>query len=333
MAWLFLCACGHKETVVRYVSLDFEAATVKSALPFEDNLVKTLDLLVFRQDGQLEYARHEENGASVKAKLQTGVPYTCFLLSNLPAGFFGEDFMRADDMDAFHASISEALEHGFVMVGSTDCTFESAGKVTVEITHLSSKVQLDGISAAFLQNGLAKLKVSLDKVYLTNVAMDESLLSADTYTPQQWCNCMRLDPALPSSLRPLLLAESSLEIPDSRRVETPCTFYCAPNRFDTVQYDPETGRPLDDGVHVGNTPEWSPRNTRLVLEMTINGIKNYYPVTLPALKGGHCYRIKNLVLLGYGAEDPDKPVGRTRIAFSLEVQGWDYADWQEEEFE
>ena len=47
VAWLFLCACGHKETVVRYVSLDFEAATVKSALPFEDNLVKTLDFKIY----------------------------------------------------------------------------------------------------------------------------------------------------------------------------------------------------------------------------------------------------------------------------------------------
>ena len=62
--------------------------------------------------------------------------------------------------------------------------------------------------------------------------------------------------------------------------------------------------------------------TRLVLELTVCGIKNYYPVTLPPMQCNYEYRIADVELTGWGSASPDVPVDRERLCWNLSVLPW-----------
>lgn len=67
-----------------------------------------------------------------------------------------------------------------------------------------------------------------------------------------------------------------------------------------------------------------PRCTRLVVELLIDGVTHYYPVTIPMLRRNYCYNISQMTITGPGSADPERDVPHSvEVTFSTAENGWD----------
>lgn len=266
--------------------------------------VNTLDLFVFRGNGTLE-AYGRETGSEIGASVVVGSPMRWHLVANAPAGAFSS----VNDEGTFLAMLSRLQDNTpstFVMADSGSRTFAAGDHVSAELSRLACKVTLESFTPQFLASAYEGCDIRLTGLFLINVV--GSCPYGMTPAAGDWLNRMGMDASLPAGVAGLL--KKDLDIPlTSARMDGPWSLYCMPN-------------PVANGVHSGTISTWSPRNTRLVLEISIDGQRSWYPMTLPAMLCNHEYIINEARLLGEGSANPDIPVSRTGIIFSVSVNEW-----------
>ena len=86
-----------------------------------------------------------------------------------------------------------------------------------------------------------------------------------------------------------------------------------------------------DGTAKGKPPEKAADHDKdkqddvqkLVLEITIEGIPNYYIISLRELNAGRIYTVKNITINGYGSEYPNFYEKKYDAEISgFEIEGW-----------
>lgn len=264
--------------------------------------ISTLDLLVFLPDGALGvYER--VSGSEVASKVLAGTPLNWYLVANAPEGSLS---MLEDERD-FLAKLSRLGDSdGFVMRASGTRIFLHDDTVYAELVRLACKVTLESLAPLFLADSYEGCDVRVTRISLINVVgtCPYSMIPH----AGEWYNMLGMDDELPTGVRKLI--DMELDIPlTASGLEGPWSLYCMPN-------------PVDNGVHSGLEPSWSPRNTRLVLELDIDGVKSWYPMDLPAMKCNHEYIFKEVRLLGEGSGHPDIPVARSGVSFEIGVDPW-----------
>ena len=80
--------------------------------------------------------------------------------------------------------------------------------------------------------------------------------------------------------------------------------------------------PTSNSVNSVNAPDWSIRNTRIAVELLIDGVSNWYPVDLVEMACNVHYVINSLTVMGPGSQGPDYPVVREDVNFTLFVMPW-----------
>lgn len=281
------------------------------ALSGPDMKVNTLDVLVFRaasdHSGALDAIGHSTFD-EVTVSVTKGVRLSCRFVANAPEGAFSQVTTEAQFLSAV-SLLADNTPTGMLMVGEFEDSFSASGSSpVVDLSFVSSKVVLDSVEPRFAEGYVLSSGITMDRAYLINVngSLTYSLSPAAT---EVWHNKMQRETDLSSALSVLLEKELNVSVTSSSKKDVGVTLYCYPNT-------------VNNGVTSLTTPLWSPRNTRLVLEITIGGEKNYYPVTLPAMMPGKMYRITDLVLLGFGSPSPDIPVERNAMRFSIDVNDW-----------
>ena len=273
------------------VEVSFSALSLKS-----DSDINAVSLLVFRSDGSLDAFVHRE-GHSLTASLLKGETLRYYLLANAP-----ESLMRsvADEQTLNSLSVGLPLNerHSLVMLGKGEGSFDAPRVEHVTLDRLVCKVSLGNLIASFAGAGyLQGARVVLDRVYLLNVTGGVTLdLSPSA---EKIYNVGVRDTSLPAALADLLDHESGIPLDSPSAVSLDLQFYCCPN-------------PSED--------------TRLVLELSIGGEKNYYPLTLPAMECNKEYRAETVELLSWGSASPDVPVDRKSVDFEVKVADWGVSD-------
>lgn len=294
------------------VSVVFKACTpapfAKSSLAGHESVVESIDLFVFDiQDGNMIARAHGmDDRVSVLLPARQRLQYAA-VLNGTPQPTFEnrEQFLSARaDMSAFGTS-------SFLMIAEGESTFEKSSSVSLIARRMLCKVMVDSVSVAFDE----AMDAVLSRAYLINVCGSEPYsMAASCEGP--WFNRMSLDPSLPAALRSHLLCDSCC-MPIGR--DPACcdiALYCLPN-------------PLDNDVTSEHETAWSPRSTRLVLEVMLDGALHYYALTFGGMKSNTCYRIRHLVLTGPGSDDPDDPHGGRFLKYEVSVDDW--VDGREEE--
>lgn len=251
-----------------------------------------LDFFAFREDGSLDvHAR--QSGESLTARLAAGENLSFWLLANLPEGKL-DRIESQDELLSSRFLLADYSEEAPLMAGSGVGAFSGASGRLVKADRAVCKVSLGKLTPSFLSKGLpAGSSVTLDKVYLVNAAV--SVPVSLEPSAADLCNVGALDALLPSPLSAKLLRVPALTLSDASSKTLGMDFYCCPN------------------------PEGK---TRLVLELTVCGIKNYYPVTLPPMQCNYEYCIADVELTGWGSASPDVPVDRERLCWNLSVLPW-----------
>lgn len=288
---LLFMACDSEmpaETPSERVEVSFGALELKS-----ESDINSLTLCVFRSDGSLDICVREQ-GSSLTASLLKGEMLSFYLIANAPESLTGA---VAGERDLADTKVGLAMNSrsGLVMMGRGERRFDGPEAVHVALDRLVCKVSLGSLVPSFVgADYLHSAPVVLDRVYLIN-ACGSVPLSMEPSSEVVF-NPGARDADLPAPVADLLDCGPEVLLESPSALSLDLEFYCCPN-------------PLEE--------------TMLVLELSIGGEKNYYPIPLPAMECNKEYRAEVVELLSWGSASPDVPVSRSSVDFSVNVLEWE----------
>ena len=266
----------------------------------------SFDLLAFRREDGVLATRESLAEGETSFSIIAGRDYNLYLFGNAPDGLLDGILYEGDLADTF-LNLEDDEPTRPVMVGNANLTagfYDSP--IAFNLGKYLSKVTLGSVSVKWLDEYDNAPTCTISKIALVN-AMGSIPLVGGPYSEGKWYNCGVIEQALPEGVGRKILLSSPVIVTSSSAIPMNVSFFAMPN-------------PLDDGSW--GLP-WSPRRTRLALELTIDGIPNWYPVDLPAMDCGCEYLITELVITGPGATGPDEKIDRSKIELSIEVKPWE----------
>ena len=298
------------ESAPERVSLEFSVAVEGSSRSsVSEDAVGSLDVLVFDKFSGLQEASARSSGQeSVSVSVRRGVELEYRLVANAAAGTFA-GVKNLEDYASLSSPLSSNSPGAFLMAGGGNSVFEASASVKVSLSRMVSKVELGSVTAAFSSLLPSGTGVTLQRVFLVNVASGIPFSLAASSSCGWLCK-MGPDSSLASPLDGFLTSQQGLSFGGTTPLECGVTLYCCPN-------------PVDNGVNSQTNPSWSVRNTRLVLELLVSDRTCYYPITLPAMKPNTCYKVNQAVLTGFGSSHPDIPVSGIALSGGIVVSEWD----------
>lgn len=306
-ACIAFSACEEKDVEAVSVGNDGQKFTlnvnvqnpdVKSTVNSDGNSIGNLELLVFDANGELEDYSFQ-NGTVWSGELScTKGRKKVVALVNTPFRF--NKVARFSDLSSMRADLLDNTMTTCVLEGMLEVDVTNSQTLEVAVKRQVSKIIVEEIKLAFALDHMKYKTVNANAIYLINVPGDRAFFS--DAAPTKWYNQLKATETtaeiLYDDLRQIALTEDSPILLDH-------SFYTYPNPYTTDSQE----------------ATWSERPTRLVLELKINSVKSYYPVTLPTLMPNHRYRV-SLTITRPGSSSPDHPVDKYVIAPTIKVEPW-----------
>ena len=303
LAALALASCtqekadiGGKPVEVNVTILGTAPTRATSVTYANESKVANLQVYVFN-DGKLE--DYQDAGAAMTAQLTaTSGERTVWALVNAPSL---KDVTTEADLKARVSRLADNKTNALVMSGSTTQELKDGGTVPVTVKRLVSRVSIKKISTEF-QYALAGESLTVDGIYLINVAGDGNY-AADG-TPETWVNQLGHKD---NGLDALLYDKLSATVNNKKTYEKEHVFYPYPNPTQEDSYE----------------ADWKPRHTMLVVEVTFEGKKGYYPVVLPVLERNKTYVIDEMVIRHRPGDVPYQPLETGDATVQITVNDWE----------
>ena len=301
-AWA-LCSCTREKAdidgkpVEVNVTILGTAPTRATSVTYDnESKVGNLQVYVFNA-GKLEDYR--DAGAAMTAQLTaTSGERTVWALVNAPAL---DNVATESELRAKVSQLSDNRTDGFVMSGCTTQELKDGGTVPVTVKRIVSRVSVRKISTHF-QYALAQETMTSHGIYLINVAADNNY-AADG-TPATWVNQLGHKD---NGYDKYLYDAPAATVGNSKPYEKEHVFYPYPNPTEKDTYD----------------ATWAPRHTMLVVEVTFEQKKGYYPVVLPALERNKTYVIDEMVIRHRPGDVPYKPLETGDATVQITVNDWE----------
>jgi len=325
-----LCSCSidesnrtayvqEKECVLTFALDIGEGSRTKALAPYAESqdyekFVRNVQILIFDKDGKLNGYKNAGTATSGIEVGTTSGQKTVWAAVNAP------DLSATGSVDELMDIVADlswnSKSDGFIMAGNKTCSVPGNSSLSIPVHRTMSRIALTSVT-----NNLpaAYGDIKLDNIFLANVVGTYGLNGpADTQT---WYNKMgRREDASSSShiidgstsqasCQELTFIGTGLTIKkgSSHTPSTPYLFYCYPN-----------GETSDN---MGWSSPFTPRKTRIVAAATIAGTKYYYPITIDSPESNKSYTV-SLTISGLGSSDPDIPVSKGTISFSVEIEDW-----------
>ncbi len=210
--------------------------------------------------------------------------------------------LKKSDLEGQITYLTDNAKGAYVMYGESSLDVTTSGSsVTVEVTRFVARVSISRITNNFTLSQYSN-KLVIKSIFLINVAGDMDYTDSSV-GPTVWLNQFKK-----TSEKSDLLETNDIDVSIGKGVAYigKNYFYCYPNPT-TKDSSSET---------------WSPRYTRLVVEVTLDGKTYYYPISIPNIERNCTYEISELTLTKPGSESPDVPVTSGQASFSLKVTDW-----------
>lgn len=296
-------ACVQKDMDVRIpdnaeeveLAVSVPQALTKATDTEGEETVESLQVFVFRKDGALD-AWSSAQASSLTLKCPAG-DKDIVAVVNAPE-------ITISDKTALEEAVTQLSDNAkgrYVMYGSKAETVVASSSIEVPVSRKVARIAIHKITNAFSLEQYQESELELSRIYLVNVAGD-AIYGKDA-VPSIWHNMMQLENDLPDILESGEIGE---QIAYGSSYSVPHYFYCYPN-----------GTEQDSSDEV-----WSARYTRLVVEVKVDGVPYYYPVSVPDIKSNHKYEITELKITRLGSDSPDEPVSVQEASFTVSVQDW-----------
>ena len=291
-----------------------DSRTRASVTPHEAE-VTSLDVLVFRSDnGTLDNAARVvsvdgQDVRSISVELSDGVSLDWYVVANAPAGVLS--FASEAGFLESLTFLSHSTETSLLMHGSGHLPDgPSPSTVPVPLERYACKVTLKSLTVDWPDAFMSSSTATLGRILLVNV-VGSTPWSGTPATGDLWYNKMGIEAGLPPVIEDMIVKDfGGMGLRKGVAVDVESPLYCLPN-------------PTANEVNSANAPQWSIRDTRIAVEILVNGVPNWYPVSLPDMRCNHHYVINALTVKGPGAIGPDWPVERKDILFAVTVADWD----------
>ena len=262
-----------------------------------EETVGSLQVFVFRPDGTLDASSSAE-ASEVSVSCTAGQKKVVAVV-NAP------QLSDIHDLTSLEQSVSLLSDNSkgrYVMYGKKDVDVVGSVPVTVEVARLVARVSIHKITNAFTLEQYQDATVELVRIFLLNAAGDVQYGGGSQ--PSVWHNTLTLKNEVPGLLQSEGINE---QIAYNTSYSQPHYFYCYPNPTEADSSE----------------EDWSPRYSRLVVEISVDGQTYYYPVSVPGILGNHKYEITELKITRLGSESPDIPVSVHEASFTVTVDPWD----------
>jgi len=265
----------------------------------DESKVNDLQVFVFDETGTLQ--DYKAAGAAMTATMSaTSGVRTVWAVVNAPSM---ADITTATQLEERATLLSENGRDSFVMTGSTTGEIVDGGTVAITVKRIVSRVSVAKISTDF-KYAMAEKTLTVNGIYLINVAADNNY-AVGAAAPVNWLNKLghedsTLDGLLYDGLEGVTVSNGS-----PYTVEH--AFYPYPNPVETETYE----------------DAWSPRHTMLVVDVTLDGERGYYPIELPVLERNKTYSIEEIVLTRRPGDVPYKPIETGEATAQITVAEWE----------
>ena len=263
----------------------------------DESLVSDVQVYVFN-DGVLEDYQKATGQTEIQMTATAG-RRTIWALVNAPdiTGITGMNELLA------HASLlSDNDPEAFVMSGSVEKVLSDGDSVDITVRRLVSRVSINRIETDF-KYGLPDEKLTVDAIYLINVAADNSYV--EDVAPEDWINKLG---HTDSGFDELLFNIVGEKVYNGHPYEVEHVFYPYPNPTEATPHD----------------SPFTPRHTMLVIEVTFQGKKGYYPYELPVLKRNCTYTIEKMIISSRPGDLPYEPLENGEMTVRISVKPWEY---------
>ena len=265
-------------------------------------------LLAFRQGDGILATRERIGAGESTFTIGAGKDYNLYLFANAPGGLL-DDVLYEEDLANTYLRLEDDTPACPVLFGTAHL---GAGQydspIDFILTKYLSKVTLGNVAVKWLDEYDLIPACTISKIALMSAAGSIPLVGGPS-ADGTWYNCGSIDSSLPDDISGKILLSSPVNVTGSSAIPMNLSFYAMPN-------------PLGgDGWGL----PWSPRRTRLALELTIDGIPNWYPIDIPPMECGCEYLISDLVITGPGSSNPDEKILRSKIELNVEVKPWETA--------
>lgn len=275
-------------------------SVVKSSGTASENLVNTLQVLVFDAEGLLEATDRTSSSATLSITCKPGQKKVVAIVNDKEVSGISD----YSGLTACRSYLENNTLSSFAMEGSLDVDVKSSETLTVPVRRIASKVTLSSVTLEFGVDSYKDEDVKLVSAYLVNVAADKKFLSSSA--PSSWLNWR----AKSDENEDFLFKKYDKQLNPEGEVYSPATvFYAYPNPT------------LNDTSEDSSVA----RFTRMVVEMSIGGEIFYYPVNLPQLSQNTAYNV-NLTVTRPGSDTPDDPVELETAEYTIDVVEWTETD-------
>jgi hypothetical protein len=265
----------------------------------DESRVSDLQVFVFDEDGTLQ--DYKAVGAAMTATLSaTSGVRTVWAVVNAPSM---SDVTSLSQLEQRATLLSDNSPDALVMTGSVTQEIVDGGTVPITVRRIVSRVSVAKISSDF-KYGLEGKSVSIDAIYLINVAADNDY-AVSLEGPVNWVNRLGHEDTTHDAL--LFDSLSGVNVSNGNPYSAEHAFYPYPNPVETETYD----------------AVWAPRHTMLVIEVTIDGQRGYYPIELPVLERNKTYSIEEVVLTRRPGDVPYKPIETGEATAQITVSEWE----------
>ena len=290
-------------------SVKVDVAPTKAPVTTYEDIVRTVDILVFKAfDGTLDARTRVTSGTDPVLSVTSDVDLVWYVVANVPAGRF-DAVARLSDLTGDRVALTENTTSALVMFDSgTMKVTATSGPIEVKLKRYCSKVSVKQIEVPYLDKFSTPPTVLLRRIALVNAGADIPFSGASG--TEGWYNKMGVDASLTAFVKGMLVAEyGDYAVTSSSAFGVVEPLYAMPNA-------------VSNSVDSSTAPEWSPRPTRVAVELVINGVSNWYAMSLPAMEPNHHYVINKVTILGPGGPGPDMPVLRDDVRFGISILPW-----------
>lgn len=308
-----LAAAGcTKEAVQMTGSVPEKTVPVKIYVPVDgvtkvtdvsgETSLKSIQLFVFDESGKLNYITGRLTDVGVPATVECSVGRkTVVAVANAPllTGVY-----TLDGLGQTVVQLSQNSPDMLTMYGEVETEItEAGGSVSVPVSRLVARISIGKITNRFESDYIKTQRVELDEIYLINVVGETCFRPG--HVTSVWYN--KGSYTSESQLPELLWSGDigAYRIDYDQSYETPHYFYCFPNQ---ALEETET--------------EENPC-TRLVVRISVEGNRYYYPISIENIERNHTYHISELIITRLGSSDPDSPIKTGTAEFTLEVRDWE----------
>lgn len=280
-------------------TLTVSVGSATKADPAGSGSIQDLTVWVFRADGAFDNSATAA-GDRLSVRTQAGPAKHIFVAANAPASL-----RSARTLAAVRDAAVSLGTAPFLMTADTVTSLTGDRHFDLTVTRRIARIRLDT-----LRNATGH-PLTLKRIFLANAVDGPLPAFSEAPAPTAWLHPMGDLTATPDPL--LHTALPDIPVPHGGIHTGPYLFCTGPN---------------PTAADASGAP-WSPRKTRLVIEVEMGHETYFYPITFPVLEMNTEYRIHNLTLTRPGSAHPDTLVRPAAAIITVSVQGWDKVSYTE----